>query len=160
MKFKKGQHVVCKYQGEGGDLIVGVVDSVRTNGDVILVNLLSNTKSTKKASVLAKRNKVVPKAVALQVLKSSKDKSVIRQNAIAAAKAAEVAPGQLKLPLVTGPLRAKDLMTLGDLRDVDPVFRQMMKQMEDVVAGYRGLSNEMRKEALLGIMETVLMQLP
>ena len=138
MKFKKGQHVVCKYQGEGGDLIVGVVDSVRTNGDVILVNLLSGAKATKKASVLAKRNKVVPKAVAIQVLTSSKDKSVIRQNAIAAAKAAEVAPGQMKLPFV------------GRIDD----------EVENVIRGFRALNNEARMKALDGIWATVRTQLP
>jgi len=138
MKFKKGQHVVCKYQGEGGDLIVGVVDSVRTNGDVILINLLSGAKSTKKASVLAKRNKVVPKAVAIQVLTSSKDKSVIRQNAIAAAKAAEVAPGQMKLPFV------------GRIDD----------EVENVIRGFRALNNEARMKALDGIWATVRTQLP
>ena len=144
MKFKKGQHVVCKYQGKGGDLIVGVVDSVRTNGDVILINLLSGAKSTKKASVLAKRNKVVPKAVAIQVLKSSKDKSVIRQNAIAAAKAAEVAPGQMKLPFVKK----------------DPVQGRIDDEVEKVIQGFRALNNEARMKALDGIWATVRTQLP
>lgn len=67
-EFKAGQYWVAKYNGNNGDLIVGRVRSVRTTGEVVLVNLLTDKIATKSAKVLAVRNKRVVKAQALAVV--------------------------------------------------------------------------------------------
>ena len=96
--FKKGYWLVCKYKGDNGDLIVGRVESVRTNGQVILTNLLTGALSTKSAAVLLKRNVVVNKALADKVLAifEAEGKKEARAAAVrlAAAKLAENVPQQ------------------------------------------------------------------
>lgn len=59
--FKAGQYYAAKYKGDNGDLIVGKIKSVRSNGEVILVNLLTNAVATKSSAVLASRNKRITK---------------------------------------------------------------------------------------------------
>lgn len=86
MLLKKGQHVVCKYNGSNnGDLIVGRVESVRTNGDIILTNLLTGSRSTKKEAVLRRRNRIVSKKQATLVVacfKQSGDRAKARKVAV------------------------------------------------------------------------------
>jgi hypothetical protein len=55
-KFKKGQYVLSKCHGDNGDLIAGVIVSVRSSGDVILENLLTFARAVKKATVLNGRD--------------------------------------------------------------------------------------------------------
>ena len=86
MKIRAGHFFAARYNGKNGDLIVGRVKSVRQNGEVILVNLLSGTVSTKKAEVLKKRNKRISKNQASQLVriyKKTDDKQVVRENAVA-----------------------------------------------------------------------------
>ena len=66
--FKKGYWVICRYSGENGDLIAGRVESVRTNGKVLLTNLLTGALATKDANTLLKRNLVVNKATTDKVV--------------------------------------------------------------------------------------------
>lgn len=97
--FKKGQYVVCRYDGDNGDLIVGKVESVRSNGEVLLTNLLTNGHSVKSHAVLVARNKIVPKKVALHLWRTfhtlvatSSDASArraVRKEAITVAAAAK-----------------------------------------------------------------------
>jgi len=68
MAFRKGNYVLCRYQGDNGDLIAGCVESVRRNGDIILRNLLTDARSVKRVDVLEDRNVVVPKYLALGVV--------------------------------------------------------------------------------------------
>lgn len=70
--YRKGQYVICRYDGKGnGDLIMGRIRSVRTNGDIILEDILSPVRKirTKGHDILAKRNVVVPKFVIDYLLK-------------------------------------------------------------------------------------------
>lgn len=69
-KYRKGQYVLCKFKGNNGDLIAGRVESVRWNGKIILTNLLTDSPSTKDASVLDARNTVVPARIVKDHLKS------------------------------------------------------------------------------------------
>ena len=96
--FKKGYWVICKYKGHNGDLIAGRVESVRTNGKVIITNLLTGGLATKDASVLLKRNVVVNKATTSKVLAifEAQGKKEAREAAVrlAAAQLAEDAPQQ------------------------------------------------------------------
>lgn len=160
--------MICKYKGKGGDLIVGRVESVRTNGEVLLTNLVSDTRSVKKASVLSARNMIVSKADAMAVLGSDffpanvQSRELIRARAVAFAtrgKGAAAPPAQLKLNLMG---IKKNMVTLAKAIKAaeDPALLQAQERMWHVVAGYRALNNEMRKEALRGILDTVLMQLP
>ena len=147
MKFKKGQHVICKYQGTGGDLLVGRVESVRTNGDVLLTNLVSDTRSVKKASVLATRNMIVTKVQALEVLGNGKDRAAIRARAVhAAASGGE--PNQLKLRLEPELAASREELK----KSVDAT-------VDAVVSSFRALNPEMRLRALDGIWATVRMNL-
>jgi hypothetical protein len=66
--YRKGQHVVCAYHGDNGDLIVGRVESVRSNGDVILRNLLTDNRSVKGREILSQRNVIVSKRQAQRVV--------------------------------------------------------------------------------------------
>jgi hypothetical protein len=63
--YKAGHYYAAKYnlaKGKtNGDLIVGVVKSVRANGDVILTNLLNGRRSVKDEEKSMKRNKRVRK---------------------------------------------------------------------------------------------------
>lgn len=71
MAFKKGQHLVCRFKGDNGDLVVGRVDSVRAGGTVLLVDLLTESPQprVKQASILAERNVEVSKMDALRVVR-------------------------------------------------------------------------------------------
>jgi hypothetical protein len=84
-EFRKDQHVLCRYNGDNGDLIVGRIESVRKNGDVILTNLLSGNKSVKKASVLSARNCVVIKKNADAVVKCAKEHGTQKARELAVA---------------------------------------------------------------------------
>lgn len=91
--FKKGKYVVCKYQGKNGDVIVGSVESVRSNGHVLLKDLLTGGTRTKRIDVLTSRNRVVPKRLALSIVeeyqaseKTSADKALARKKAADLAK--------------------------------------------------------------------------
>lgn len=63
--YKAGHYYAAKYnlaKGKtNGDLVVGVVKSVRANGDVILTNLLNGRRSVKDEEGSMKRNKRVRK---------------------------------------------------------------------------------------------------
>jgi hypothetical protein len=66
--LRKGDYVVCRFNGSrNGDLIVGVVESVRSHGRIVLKNLLTEKPSLKRVDVLLRRNAVVPKRVAVQI---------------------------------------------------------------------------------------------
>ena len=86
--FHKDQHVLCKFAGgRNGDLIVGRIKSVRRDGDITLVNLLSGETATKKTEVLSVRNVRVHKKYALEVVKFWKEhdnnRALTRQYAVA-----------------------------------------------------------------------------
>lgn len=114
MKYKKGQHVVCKYHGsDNGDLIVGRVDSVRKDGEILLVNLLLNKgakKAQKKSSVLAGRNQIVPKIAIRELLlhwNRFGDKAAVRKMAVAISDRhrPSAISEQLRLPIASKQLR-------------------------------------------------------
>jgi len=109
--YKKGYWVICKYKGNNGDLIAGRVESVRTNGKVILTNLLTGGLATKDAAVLLKRNVVVNKATTSKVIAifEAQGKKEAREASVrlAAAQLAEDAPQQV-LPFQSK--RAEDLI--------------------------------------------------
>ena len=86
INFKVRQYYAAAYNGDNGDLIVGRVLSVRTNGLIVLINLLSGKTSTKKAEVLRRRNKRVSKAQAdklVAVYKHTKNRATVRRLAVA-----------------------------------------------------------------------------
>jgi hypothetical protein len=106
---KKGQHVVCRYglsDGKSnGDLVVGRIESVRTNGDVILTRLPEGTRAVKGADVLSSRNVVVTKREAEEVLAviATRGPNAGRAAAVyVARRALERSPGQLALKPNTG----------------------------------------------------------
>lgn len=66
--FKKGQYYAAKYDGINGDLLLGQIKSVRSDGEILLTNLLTGNLSTKKAEVLAQRNKRIKKKQADEML--------------------------------------------------------------------------------------------
>lgn len=83
-KFRKGMHVIAKYEGDNGDLIVGRIESVRTNGDIIGENLLTGARFTKHSSILEKRNVICTKAIAFAVIQAADgDKKIARKEAVA-----------------------------------------------------------------------------
>jgi len=101
-KFKKGQHVVCKYHGDNGDLVVGRIESVRSSGEIVLYNLVTGGRSLKSASVLGLRNVVVPKVKAVALLKYANNKKELRERAVALADNERRNPtkGSVQLSLV------------------------------------------------------------
>lgn len=69
MQISKGQWFACRYNGErNGDLILGWVKSVRRTGEVILVNSLTGSLSTKKIENLLSRCKRVSKEEADKIV--------------------------------------------------------------------------------------------
>ena len=90
--IKAGHYYAAAYNGNNGDLILGVVRSVRTTGHVVLDNLLSGTTSTKKTEVLQRRNKRISKKQADELLKlfnKTHDKQKVRAAAVGVAKVRE-----------------------------------------------------------------------
>ena len=65
--MKKGQYYAARFHGQNGDLVVGRIESVRKNGDIILTNMLTGNRSVKKATVLSHRNHQVTKTEADQI---------------------------------------------------------------------------------------------
>ena len=72
-RLRKDQHVLCKYNGDNGDLIVGRIESVRKSGDIILTNLLTGGRSVKEYKTLIALNVVVDKRYAEKVAAFGKD---------------------------------------------------------------------------------------
>lgn len=90
-KMKTGDYVICRYNGESGDVIAGRIVTVKRNGKVDLVNLLTNTDSTRARVDLNRRNLVVSKATAMKVVgvfEATKDKKKARDEACNLASAA------------------------------------------------------------------------
>jgi hypothetical protein len=84
-QLKAGQYYAAKYNGDNGDLIIGKIESVRTNGVVLLTNLLTHTRSTKNASVLTKRNVRVSKSQTDELIllfKETGDRAKVRVRAV------------------------------------------------------------------------------
>lgn len=84
-KFTIREHYAAKYRGANGDLIVGVVKSVRMSGHVHLTNLLSGSDVFKTADVLAVRNKRISKAQAKKLVtlwEKTKDTAQVREAAV------------------------------------------------------------------------------
>jgi hypothetical protein len=140
---RKGYYVVCKYKGDrNGDLIVGIIDSVRSNGKVICTNLLTGSPSTKDIKVFMKRNIIVPKRRALSVVelfKSTGDRTQARDMAVAlACKQQEAQATPTKEAVITPPpvdLRRVDeaLMYYCVLPDLERAeFRRKVALHEDM----------------------------
>lgn len=86
-KYRKGMHLIAKYEGDNGDLVVGRIESVRTNGDIIGTNLLTGSRFTKSTHVINKRNVTCSKAIAVAILEASgSDKKLARQEAVTFAR--------------------------------------------------------------------------
>lgn len=65
--MKKGDFYAAKYKGSNGDLILGEVTSVRRDGDVILINLLTGNRATKRWDILQSRNHQVSKKDSMRI---------------------------------------------------------------------------------------------
>lgn len=91
-ELRKDQYVLCKYNGDNGDLIVGRIESVRRGGDVLLTNLLTGNRSVKKSEVLLRRNVVVHKKYADEVVRRGKEHGAkeARQLAVAVVRDLEI----------------------------------------------------------------------
>jgi hypothetical protein len=87
--LKKGRYVLCRYNGDNGDLIAGRVESVRTNGDVICKSLLNGARHVKLLSVFKQRNVLVTKGDADKVVAAFKlgGKKLARVEAVKLARA-------------------------------------------------------------------------
>lgn len=68
VRLHKGSYVLCKYRGDNGDMVAGVVESVRSNGDIICKSLFADTKHTKSVEVFNQRNILVRKRDAERVV--------------------------------------------------------------------------------------------
>lgn len=88
-KFRKGMHLIAKYEGENGDLILGRIESVRSNGEILGINLLTNARFVKSTAVVERRNLVCNKNIAVAILAAAEstpgvyDKKIARREAIA-----------------------------------------------------------------------------
>lgn len=88
-KFVKGNYVVCRYRGESGDVIVGMVLKTRA-GKVHIKNLLTRTTSIRSLAIVERRNIVVPRTKAITirtVFEKNGDKKAARKMAVSVAKA-------------------------------------------------------------------------
>ena len=97
-KYRKGMHLIAKYEGTGGDLIVGLITSVRMDGTIVGTNLLTGARFNKDTDVIDKRNIVCSKATAVAVVKAADgDKKVAREEAITYARLL-MGKGEAKAP--------------------------------------------------------------
>jgi len=110
-EIKAGQYWVARYRGEGGDLLVGRVESVRngrrkkngekSNQKVICINLITGKTSTKDIEIFRTRNKHVKKNQADAVLSVWKEKGrpAAREEAVKMKSSYEKDRRQQELPL-------------------------------------------------------------
>lgn len=115
-RFKKGQFLACKFRdkgGKNGDLVLGLIESVRSNGKVVCQNLLTGGTSIKSVEVLDSRNTVISKRAADKVLRvfADGDKAAAREAAVVQAT---VSTGN---GAVTVPEGIQAVWTLIDIRD-------------------------------------------
>jgi len=85
-KPSAGHYYAVKYLGDNGDLILGKVESVRTTGEVILTNLLTENRSVKATKILLGRNHRISKREAdtlLALYKKTKNVQTVRKAAVA-----------------------------------------------------------------------------
>lgn len=100
-----GQYWAVKVRGTGGDLVLGLVKSVRHTKDkdfIVSENLLTGKVSTKQASVLLQRNKRISKRQADKILKlhrSGATKAEVREAAIAAPEVGARPVSKKQVPL-------------------------------------------------------------
>jgi len=101
--IRKGAYFVCNYRvlnGDNGDVIVGKITSVRTNGLMTLERLPSGITGHKQLSDFRTRNTVVSKKQALEVVAvyNKLGKRAAREAAVKlAAGVRGKSPGQLEL---------------------------------------------------------------
>jgi hypothetical protein len=100
-EVKARQYWAVRHNGDNGDLILGRVKSVRSTGEVVLVNLLTDKISTKNINVLRVRNKRVRKDQADQILDvcRNKGKFAARKEAVKMKSPYEKDRRQQELPL-------------------------------------------------------------
>jgi len=123
MKYKKGQYVIARYLGKGGDLVVGIIESVRQNagGRIIGKNLLTGASFNKTKEGLDIRNVVCKKRQADRIIKAyrdnKEDRGIAQKIAVAIAEGIKptsrrkaVIPTQTVLPFDKGVPLAKDLL--------------------------------------------------
>jgi hypothetical protein len=107
MNLKIGDYLICRYKGESGDLIAGRVTHIHRDGKITSANLLSKGESTRHVDVLYRRNLVVSRSAAMQVVDAygkDEDKQRARAKAVelatavvaAASKSAEKADKPVK----------------------------------------------------------------
>lgn len=98
-RVKARQYWAARYNGDNGDLIVGRVKSVRTTGEVVLVNLLTDKVATKSIEVLLRRNKRVDKRQVDMILDVYKQKGKPAARAQAVRMRSPYEPRQEELPV-------------------------------------------------------------
>jgi hypothetical protein len=117
---EKGQYYAVKYKGSGGDLVIGQVQSVRSNGHVVSTNLLNGKTSTKKIDIFLQRNKRVSGNQAKKIISAFKKngKLAARKAAISAPefRNSKSKPEQLQLPEVPPMNINKDIRELLEKR--------------------------------------------
>lgn len=130
-EFKAGQYYAAKYHGDNGDLIVGRVKSVRTTGEVILVNLLSGKIATKGADVLRRRNKRITKEQADKLVKlyEQNSKEEVRKRAVDM-KSYTNGKGQMDLPL-------EYQVSAKGLKKIDELVNNFVRELKKIVLEYQ-----------------------
>ncbi len=112
MNLKIGDYIICRYKGESGDLLAGRVVTLHRDGKVTSSNLLNGGESTRHIDVLYRRNLVVPKAAAMEVVavfEKTKDKQKARAKAVELATLAtqSAASSDAPAPVKRGPGRPR-----------------------------------------------------
>jgi hypothetical protein len=89
--LKKGTHFVCAHglDAQPDDIVVGVLESVRSNGSVIVLSLINNKPLLLEAVKLKERHVLVPKKKALRVVTCCEDEGIDAARVLAAKYARE-----------------------------------------------------------------------
>lgn len=144
-KYRAGQYVIVRMNGDNGDLIVGEIKSARACKDIVGVNLLTGERFTKNEDVLLKRNLVVFKKVAMQVVDQYKNALASGALPAEARKMARAVAVQLANPQQT--LRLVEETQ----RDVPTQAMRIPTEAEVVIDIFRRLSAEDRRQVMEGI---------
>jgi len=127
---RAGHYYAAKYHGENGDLILGKVKSVRSNGEVVCANLLSGDVSTKAVDVLASRNHRISKAQADELLalwEETGDRKQVRDSAV------NMSIKQMELPVhvpTVDPMKVVKLLAKADNDRRQDAARALIKKFE------------------------------
>lgn len=157
-QLRKGQHVICRYNGEdNGDVIIGKITSIRRGGEILIENFLlpGGKPSVKSTEVFLKRNLVVPMLVVEDLwngyktncaqMSEKEARAILRKEAVEAGHQFKDKQPTVKIPRLTKAEQKKR-----EMQEIGKAFEEQLSLPKVVpLVGPEGTSLKERWEAYL-----------